>query len=281
MEASILDSRANVSYRQVNHQKVFIYEDHRYILNILYWFRSQNPGFQPHRLFYFDYHDDALAPGDAAKKLIPKFRRQHGRVRDFWSFTEFDLSGLDNDWLLTGMALGLISDAVLFGAQMTDNISRLDHRYIAGGKAHRLYHLPHVWELLGPAGLLGAGGGGADAKAVRDILKFDLDDALYDKEQHFTWKAFYPYVLDFDCDVFANRGRDGKIRAWSKSKMQDKFDIRAERFGMTGKDFVKKQIERASFITICKESPYCGGFKEGAKVFERLDELFFEGKLGS
>lgn len=35
--------------------------------------------------------------------------------RNFWSFVECDLSGLDDDWLLTGMELGLINDAALNG----------------------------------------------------------------------------------------------------------------------------------------------------------------------
>jgi hypothetical protein len=48
---------------------------------------------------------------------------------------------------------------------------------------------------------------------------------------------------------------------------------------MTARDFIKRLIERANIITICKESGCCGGIKESNAIFENIDELFFDGEI--
>lgn len=109
--------RANVNRypmrvkHKVDPTDVFVYEDHRYTLNALRHGRAQGIFNGPVNLVYFDYHDDAINPTSPAATRTG-YRQNMPSVRDFWQFVEWEVSSGDDDWLKTGMDVGLIQDAL-------------------------------------------------------------------------------------------------------------------------------------------------------------------------
>ncbi|WPV01647.1 hypothetical protein SNE26_07655 [Mucilaginibacter sp. cycad4] len=271
-----LNHRANMHVISYGEKYVIVYEDHRYLLNVLYFLKAEENFKNPFNIIYFDFHDDAVKPHKSSIEITKKFRATLPTMPEFWSFTEFNISTLDDDWVLNGMELGFIKDAVVIGAEKDDNIARINNRYSDHtGIDHRIYSIPHLWDSLDRNGCLGEQAAITDDfKNIREILEFNNPRNRYT----FTDTPETPYILDFDCDVFSF-DLLGKTSSWPYSRMRELFLTEIDELNTTPRDFVERLIDRATIITICRETPYCGGILQATNNFHNLDTLFFNGEL--
>jgi hypothetical protein len=117
-----------------------VYDDHRTLLNVIFEAKRLDILRDTPNLVYFDHHDDACKLGKRSDLLdkIGVDNMNNATNKQFWSFVEFDLGTMDDDWLLTGMELDLIKDAILIGAEDDSNMRRLHGNYISeDGTSHK------------------------------------------------------------------------------------------------------------------------------------------------
>ncbi|MBR5167063.1 MAG: hypothetical protein IKW86_03215 [Salinivirgaceae bacterium] len=268
---SHLSYRANVMTFDYNKKTIVIYDDHRWILNVLKCLSEDNffEGKTPN-IIYFDKHDDAAPLFPNTKDTIKQYNNKDKKgIRDFWTIVEFDLNPNDDDWVTAGMEFDLINNAVCIGNECNDNILKWEnHIYKAQDDIeHKGYCINHLEDELGSQGIIG------DStikhsyyKDVRGILGYISATGSLSPET--------PYVLDFDLDCFTTECRDYPY-AWPERIFWEEYVNPCKNAYF----FVQKLISNASIITICREPECCGGIGESNKILGYLDRYFFDGAL--
>lgn len=277
-----LGYRANLFHKTVDFdgqpKDIIVYEDHRYLLNILDHARRCGviPSESGVTLVMFDQHDDARETY-VPKKRLKAIRRKWPDQKSFWSFVEWELSPKDDDWVIVGMELGLIQNVVLVGARVSHNLDAmttpLDHGHYkdASGGTHFVANVPHLWYGIGHQGWLVDTARRSRLEPIWKILGWNLH--CFDAES-----APAPLLLDFCLDCFTYDGPpDRPTRPWAPQDFFEPFE-RRER-GTTAQELLRMIAVSSPFIGICRESPYCGGFAGSDTVLSYLDHMLFEGKL--
>lgn len=267
-----LSYRANIDVYSVEidgvQKYVILYEDHRTILNVLYFARMKGVLSKAPNIIYFDHHDDACEIlGDQLDKIrvLPISREN---FQTFWHFVEFDLGEMDDDWVWVGMYVDLIKNAVRIGGEQDDNVSRLNEFFTAQNK--HLYLIDHLDLELDNRGCF------VDTllcntetdKHIRSIFNVNWSSEI-NTEQDVS------YVLDFDLDCFTGRV-DDKTIAWPEMIFCKHYERNVKT-----KNFLRNLIKHSAFITICKESKCCGGIGEANKILSYLDCYLFNGQLNA
>jgi hypothetical protein len=288
-----VERRANISERKLRvraetkgdicEKQVFVYEDHRTILNVLDHARRANAGIFPLNLVYLDYHSDARDPvSDAALRL--QYRQHVPNQEAFWTFVEWRTAHDDGDWLKTGMDLGLIQDAVLIGARLRSDLTGLATTYTdVAGVEHKIYDVCHIWCALQGNGWLVDAAQHANLKPVWDIMGWQNNAGKFSfiKER----AGLRHFVLDFDLDYFTTDGPTGIGHlVWPPEQVHAAFrqNLPPDHFAEPLPrpiDFLQFLTTYSRFITIARESPYCGGYRASAQIMETLDSLIFNGQL--
>lgn len=152
-----LDWRANVNVFTIEIggvvKRVILYDDHRTLLNVLYFARMKGILTQVPNLIYFDYHDDACCVRGEKLDEIKALSISEENYQAFWQFVEFYLGTMDDDWLWTGMELDLINNAIRVGGEQDDNIQDLNEAFNPNGKY--LYPISHLDFELSDRGCFG------------------------------------------------------------------------------------------------------------------------------
>ena len=271
-----LSHRANINTKITNQGDVVIYEDHRTILNVLYHQKIEGKLATPVDIYMFDYHDDGCHPKETILPIIDRFQENAPSLEEFWNFVEFNLGALDDDWVKTGMELGLINNCFLFNCQDSriDFIEEYDTRHYGQKKT---YNIGYVWDEL------------YDRGSLHDIVKADefqqlWDDIgwVYDKENHrFQFQPTNNFIVDFDLDCFTTEIL-GKPVAIPEEILLPKFQELQRptyHYYHSPERFIQELLQRADLITMCYEANFCGGIRECMKIFNTIDDLFFEGDL--
>lgn len=270
--------RSNIEVFPFHNKKIILYDDHRSVLNVLFESKKLGLFSKTPNLLFFDKHDDACDPRIKVEDLFREWganRIEDVNSRDFWSFVEFDLSGTDDDWLLAGMELDLINDAVVIGQTENSNMSDMNNHFDSSdGTRHELFDIPHIDYSIGCRGCLG------DSilkepyyETIRNI--FEYNQLLPRNYEQFSNEVNNPFVLDFDLDCFTTEC-EGKAYAWPEVIFWEKYCKNEKTF-----HFMRQLIDRSSFITICREPKCCGGIGESNKILGYLDNYFFNGCLGT
>lgn len=273
-----LSYHTNIEVYSFHDKYIILYDDHRSILNVLFEIKKLGLFSTTPNIFFFDRHDDACNPQIKAKDLFEKWgveKIEDVSSRDFWSFVEFDLSGLDDNWLLAGMELGLINNAILVGQQDNSNVQSLDGIFTSTDDiSHELYSIDHLYSALNNRGCLGDNVlKEAYYVKVRDIIEYNQPP--YGRIDKFSKNITKPFVLDFDLDCFTTEC-EGYLYAWPETVFREKYYDNE-----TVQYFMYRLIERSTLITICREPACCGGLGESNKILTYLDEYFFDGCLGT
>lgn len=271
-----LSNHTNIEVYSFHDKYIILYDDHRSILNVLFETKKLGLFSTTPNIFFFDRHDDACNPQIKAKDLLEKWgveKIEDVSSRDFWSFVEFDLSGLDDDWLLAGMELGLINHAVVIGQYENSNMSDLNNLFESSdGKVHELFDISHLDYSLGSRGCLGDNVIKEPYfENVRNI--FEYNQPPYGRYDKFSKEVTNPIVLDFDLDCFTTEC-ENNVYAWPEAIFREKYYDNE-----TVQYFMYRLIERSTFITICREPKCCGGLGESNKILGYLDKYFFDGWL--
>jgi hypothetical protein len=168
-----LSKRANILYRDFNSIPVLIYEDHRFAVNVLYYYYAKT-GINNLNAFIFDKHCDLR---EIDKSSLQKSNQING-FKNLFDFVEYDLSEDDNDWVKSAMELKLIKNYYLFFAQRIKNIQEKKYK----DNSRNIHCIDYI-----------------------NINNFDalLSNPDLLKE---------PYFVDFDLDCFSYSSND-KIKA--------------------------------------------------------------------
>lgn len=308
---SRLSHRANYDVFSVREKPLVLYEDHRSLVFVLWHaLHAAKVIDRAPLLIYFDGHDDAKPVTGTALARVRELRAGAPTAREIFDFVEWELSPLDDDWLIAAMELGLVGDAICIGASCTPNLESeadLDaeavesarriremfsgttaqdepHRILpprAGelcakyvdhrGNTHRIWLLPHLWKALATRG------------ALEDAFRADYFGSLWealDWDPGNSWfkgtKGLAPVVLDVDLDCFAISA-EGETFAWPA-----RFFRRFSKQSATGRsalDFLAGLEHRVAFRTVARESPYCGGTAESENILASLDQVLWGGEL--
>ena len=113
-----LPSRTNVIVRHWNGIPIVIYDDHRWLLNVLYAMQKYN--YEIPNLIFFDAHDDYgnvnLNGADLLKKMeVNKWDEVD--ERKFLDFVEFEADPDDGNWLRIACELDIVNDVALIGGE--------------------------------------------------------------------------------------------------------------------------------------------------------------------
>ena len=170
---------------------VVVYEDHRYILNVLKYARSIGVTKNSVNVISLDYHTDSYDnPRLFTKDKIERVIKSN--LKEFWNYVEFEHCNQDDDWVVGGMQYGLIKDIVMLFSK--DNPGHLEFNQLytdSMGQYHWPIHLT----------------GSSDEKWF-DKLNSITDDI---------------YVLDIDLD-FATKTIDDLTIAYSDDELDAFFN---------------------------------------------------------
>lgn len=270
-----ISQRANVLHKRAAGKDVFIYEDHRTILNVLFQFKELQSISGPLNLIMFDAHDDFCMPTDEALNEIEALLKQPSE-KALNTFVEYSLNTNDDDWVRAGMELNLVGDCFLFNSQESSIHYKEVHQTRNFGD-RTMYNLGEVWSQIGYKGKLN--------DPVKQYQWGDLWDAMdwQHSQGHYHFKQERkPYVFDVDLDCFTTRILEKTI-AIPEDILLERFteprDSHAHGY-YNGHSFVQDLIDKAQIVTICIESEYCGGIRESQKIFNIIDRLFFRDELG-
>jgi hypothetical protein len=273
-----LRQRVNVTTRYPfdGNQLVIMYDDHRWLLNVL--FKIQKDNLLPYapKLVFFDSHDDYAGTRKQSQllKSLGVGNLLDATEKDFSAFVDYEIGTDDGNWLSVACELNLISDAVVIGNKFGTNIlSEEDVVHKSeDGTEHHLYKLSSDLDYeLGGRGSLGDTFREDDFQGVRQFfdIKYGHDYAHIGK--------ISPFILDFDLDFFTLNTDEGII-AWPLSIWKKHYG----QFSMERR-FIEDLMKKAEVITICREPDYCGNPGIGGANYnlQNLDRFFLNGDLGT
>lgn len=271
-----LSHRVNVMIRYPNDKLIIIYDDHRWLLNVLFKIQKEKLLDCAPKLVFFDSHDDA-GPSQKKSDLLSHIGvadLSDATEKQFSSFVDYDIGADDGNWLSVACELNLVSDAVVIGDKHNHNFADMNGVYTSeDGIEHKLYNLSDNLDY--ELGCRGSLGDHAREAEFRDIRTFFNSRYVND---HARIGEMKPFVLDFDLDFFTLETNEGTI-AWPRQIWHKHFDS----FG-SGVQMMRDLINQAMVITICREPDYCGGIDgiAGSNYnLQNLDQYFFDGQLGT
>lgn len=271
------DLRTIDNLREVSFEKCecFLHENHRWVLPIIHYAQERGTLSKPCTLVMFDAHHDTMDPGCIDE--IRRIRESGIVLENLIRLCRDKLSLQNDDWVKTGMELGLIGDAVIFGVEKMWDRDRLkkfeDHR----GDMHRI-------ELAGlPSRELKYKG------SLSNLVKSESHSELWNllEWHHIPNKRFAfardakKILLDFDLDCFVIRWK-GYLFPWRDEVFEKEFLTPSKHFSTkewTGKRFLDALVNRAALLTIARESEYCGGNKKADQILSKINHFLFDGKL--
>lgn len=248
---------------------ILVFDDHRTTLGVI--FEANKLGLfggQVPNLVTFDFHEDCCDAGKQSEilKKIGVDYLKDATSRQFWSFVEFDLSKMDDDWIAAAQELNLVNNVTIIGNEANHNIDNNQVIVDESGYLHRRFSISHIGFSLGNRGCLGD-------TMIKEPYYSDVRDTLQFHNGVFDNRPVYPYILDIDLDCFSAEIRQ-KTVSWPEQMFFDEFFSTPER-GV----FTKMLINRATLITISREPNCCGGLGESNKILQYIDRYWFEGAL--
>lgn len=268
-----LDGRVNVMTRETERkQLVVIYDDHRWLLNVLF---AVNKLTERPDLIFFDAHDDA-AQCEKKSELLAKIgidNLMNASAKQFSAFVDYNQREDDGGWLTTAMELNLIGDVVNIGNRYNDSIRSMNGSYESeDGIKHGVWELSYdLKHELGNRGKLGDSCKENENRTLRNF--FGIEHSYSDLNSVTMTK---PYILDFDLDFFTISCTDDSSHGWTERILNRHFPTYSKQ-----DDFLRMLIHNAMVITICREPDCCGSIGDSNRILSLLDRYYFKGTLGT
>ena len=273
-----LADRVNIMTRYPfeSNKLVIIYDDHRWLLNVLFKIQKDSLLSGPPKLVFFDSHDDA-GPSRSRTALLDSLGVNNvfdATEKDFSAFVDYDIGADDGNWLSVACELNLVSDVVNIGDNYSGNIELMNGVYTSeDGVDHHLFRLSENLEFeLGERGSLGDMAREDDFRGIREFFN-SQNGYRYARIGNIS-----PFILDFDLDFFTLTTNEGTL-AWPSKIWEKHFEGASPEAS-----FVRDLINKAMVITICREPDYCGnpdGIAGSNYILQNLDRYFFYGGLGA
>jgi len=268
-------NRVNVMTRHCSNDRlVLLYDDHRYLLNILFKIFKSGELKSPPNLVFFDSHDDA---GHAEKKsklldCIGVADLAEATEKQFAVFVDYDIRTDDGNWLSVACELNLVGDVVLIGNKHSTNVASMKGLYKSeDGKKHKVFQMKTDLSYeLGERGQLGDLSRDEDFKAIRKFF-------AYSPSRNYGHVGeMKPYVLDFDLDYFTLYSEEEGTMPWPRFVWKKHF----EEYSLAH-NFVWDLMSNSIVTTVCREPDYCRNIGGANYNLENLDAFFFGGQLGT
>lgn len=255
----------------------YVHRDHRWDLCTLYHHQQLHMLPIPCDLIMFDQHHDCVSPN--CTDILKDLRSNGFDFNDLFELCRKNLSKQDDDWVIAGMELGLIKNAVIFGVH---DIYTFDKSL---GKFKDQTEQIHQIEILGRPrselryqGKLSDLAYGKRYQSVWDLLRwrFSIDDHNFnfgDQEEQ-LW-------LNIDLDYFAINWGDYTI-PWNDDIFATEFIPKSNYSsteGWSARDFILGLLNLAGLFTIATEPTFCGGFNNMMQILERFNKFVFDGNL--
>jgi len=265
-----IDDLQQISYGK---HECFLHKDHRWVLPIIFHKQQKKALPHPCTLVIFDAHHDTLPPSCMEDILLIK---EVGINFDkLVNLCQEKLKDDDDDWIITGMELGLIDNAVIFGVE-----DRVNNRITETFKDHQ--GKSHYIKLLGfPREELG------DRGDLRDISRLEDLSGLW---EILGWQCNHQFsfaqdrkkiLLDFDLDCFIIQWKCYRF-PWPDEVFIKEFlkpSNHRTKLRWTGKGFLDGLINKAALITIAREPVFCGGDTKANQVLSKVNHFLFDDKL--
>jgi hypothetical protein len=230
----------------------------------------------PVTLITFDAHNDHVTPGCIDQ--LRRTRESYLTVEILGDLCNQKLSKNDDDWIIAGMELGLIGDAVTLGVS-----TRVGE---AGINKEHTDHLDAVHQI---ATATHPGDEFEHQGRLSDIFRRDMCHRLWDI---LDWKhvprgrfdfleTARPIWLDIDLDAFVMRWEDFTF-PWPDEVWRVRYCTPSQcstTQGWTGQAFFEELLRRAVLLTIATEPSCCGGQEKAQMVLSSLNQFLFAGKL--
>jgi len=271
--ADILQACGIVCKRLGAVEPVAVFEPHR--MTLLAVGERAAAGFLtlPVTVVTFDRHRDALPPVNGPDPLL-RYRQGNGTLAELAHLVSGHVSGRNDDWILSGMELGLIGDTVQFSSSWTDSTPETPTvAYRDGsGSDHMLYHLGMPADELAFKGALADRDHSTVSHGLWGVLGWDpAHPDRVDPRRNM--------VLDFDLDVFSV--------PWDTYAVPFTDSVFAGEFyrpvqtpacpGLLPITFMKALIDRASLVTVARESEHCGGVDHADLIMHCVERWLFGG----
>lgn len=244
----------------------YVHDEHRWVLPIIFDAQERQVLPRPCILVMFDAHDDALSPSCMDK--ITKMKEDGFDIEDIISLCENSLSGNNDDWVRSGMELGLIAGTVIFGVEKS--------------KEHDPYNYRPEFNNMPDLKFLGHPGSALEYQGVLvDHTKANCCSELRAMLEWSPNRGFSPVtddnriLLDFDLDCFIVRYRLGRYKfPWPDEVFEGEYPEESK-----AKGFMDELINRAGLITIAREPVHCGGAAKSDQVLHKVNRFFFDDEL--
>ena len=252
-----------------------VFRDHRWVLPVLHRAGEAGKLRLPARVITFDRHRDSLAPLDS-KRLFAREDSLQLTFEQLVIIVKYHLSPRDDDWILSGMDLGLISDVVQFGSQRDtrDSNESITEYIDAHDMPHRIFYLDRPVHELTYKGALADRSHEAVAAGLWEILQWEPGEMKIRCDNG-------GFLLDFDLDYFTF--------SWDRYVMPFTDEIYEGEFGQPcqshyyeeylPRDFIRELSRKAGIITIASEPHFCGGPEKSRTILKKSNPILFEDQL--
>jgi hypothetical protein len=225
----------------------------------------------PVTVVVFDRHRDSLAPGESR---IPLSRfRNGGTLPELADLVARRLSPRDDDWLLSGMEAGLISDAVRFGTE-PDGMEQITRYRDLRGEMHRVFHLERPSTELSYKGALADPGHPSVSEGLWEALGWNPETRSLqprpgglhlDIDLDFFTIAWETYTVPFPEEVY-----EKEFFAPCQSLYYDDYLPAA---------FLNSLLGASGAVSIATEPDFCGGGEKAGRILGDVNRYLFGGSL--
>lgn len=255
-----------------------IFRDHRWTLPVVFMAGEEGILKLPVRMVTFDRHRDSLAPLKGTE-LLEAFRC--GKIsRDTAMLAELvrdHLSPRDDDWIISGMELGLLSDVIQFGSlsETQENETAVTCYRDRSGWDHSIFHLRRPAQELSYKGALSDHGHAAVKEGLWNILNWLPETGKIRADKH-------TLIVDIDLDFFT--------MPWEKYVFPFPPEVYEGEFftpaqspycwsGLRPVDWMRSLVKSAGLVTVACEPDFCGSKDKAEKVLADVNFFLFESSL--
>ena len=275
MNLSALEKIDELRQVPFGERECFLHKEHRWVLPIIFYNQQKKILPHPCTLVMFDAHHDAKDPlcmGD-----ILQIKKAGITFEGLINLCQEKLSKLNDDWVKTGMELGLIDDAVIFGVESReDGVNFKPFFKDQQGIIHKI-------KLLGlPGTELECQGDLSDTARWESLSElWKILGWQYNSQFSFT-EDERKILLDLDLDCFIVRWKGCYRFPWPDEVFKKEFLVQSKyqtTLGWTGKDFVDGLVKRAALLTIAREPYCCGDDTKANQVLGKVNHFLFDDEL--
>ncbi|NHZ86421.1 MAG: hypothetical protein GWP19_11160 [Planctomycetia bacterium] len=262
----------NLEEARLNNTKVYIHNEHRFVLPILRECQLNGDLPMPCNLILLDAHPDSSP-----------FNNENGinatdnslSQSEFIDICDQSLAKDDGNWVIAGFETGLIKDILIFGVNRDYQSFNDDLYRDRLGGVHKIFIFQGfpVDELHSRGWLIDIPKMGENQSKM-DIIEWGLQKGT--GFNFLNQNKNLALVIDLDC--FTIDWKDELI-SWPNEFFEAKFIKEKGSLSWSGSKFIKALLPKLGTITIAKEPDYCGDMETSNKILNQVNKYVFKDKL--